>query len=250
MARHSKWANIKHRKSAVDAKRGKIFTRLSKLITVAAQQGGGDIEMNASLRAAVQKAKEANLPADNIERAIKKGTGELKDGQRMQEISYEGYGPGGVAMIIRCLTDNTNRSYANVRNIMTKNDSSLGVSGCVSWMFQQRGVIESNATVPHQEAFELLLIDAGAEDIIWEEGGIRVLTSVESFERCLKVFDNLPVQKSELSLLPQEEKMIDDVQTAEKISKMIEQLEEEEDVDEVFTNASFSDEVLKTFEGV
>lgn len=250
MARHSKWANIKHRKSAVDAKKGKIFTRLSKLITVAAQQGGGDMEMNPSLRVAVQKAKAANLPADNIERAIKKGTGELKDGQRMEEMTYEGYGPGGVALLIRCLTENTNRSFANVREIMKKNGGNLGAGGCVSWMFKRRGVIESIAGISDRDDFELQLIDAGAEEIDWEEGVVRVVCPVESFEQCLKVFNNLPVQKSEISLIAEEEKIISDVQTAEDFSKLVELLEEDEDVDEVFTNASFSDEVLKTLESV
>src|SRR5690606_8946025 len=178
MARHSKWANIKHRKSAVDAKKGKVFTRLSKLITVAAQQGGGDMEMNPSLRVAVQKAKAANLPADNIERAIKKGTGELKDGQRMEEMTYEGYGPGGVALIIRCLTENTNRSFANVREIMKKNGGNLGAGGCVSWMFKRRGVIESTANISNRDDFELQLIDAGAEEIEWEEGLVHVICPV------------------------------------------------------------------------
>jgi YebC/PmpR family DNA-binding regulatory protein len=250
MARHSKWANIKHRKGASDAKRGKIFTRLSRLITVAAQQGGGDMEMNAALRVAVQKAKAANLPADNIERAIKKGTGALKDGQRMEEMMYEGYGPGGVALIIRCLTDNTNRSYANLRNIMTKNDCSLGASGCVSWMFKRRGVIDGVGDAFKKDDLELRLIDAGAEDIFWDEDQVRVISPVESFEQCLKVFDTMVVQKSEISLLPEEEKLIDDVQIAKDITLLIDLLEQDDDVDEVFTNASFSEEVLKTLQDV
>lgn len=250
MARHSKWANIKHRKGAADAKRGKIFTRLSKLITVAAQQGGGEMETNATLRAAVQKARDENLPADNIARAIKKGTGELKDGQRMEEITYEGYGPGGVALMIRCLTDNTNRSYKNVREVMTKNEGSLGTSGCVSWMFNRRGVIESSGPFANKEELELKLIDAGVEDISWEGEEVRVLAPVENFEQCLKAFNNLPVQKSEITLIPTEEKIIDDVQTSEKIYDLISLLEEDEDVDEVFVNASFPEEMFKRGEDV
>lgn len=138
MAGHSKWANIKHRKAASDAKKGKVFTKMAKVITVAAQQGGGDMEMNPSLRVAVQKAKSAGVPNDNIDRAIKKGTGELQ-ADRLEEMVYEGYGPGGAALLIRCLTDNTNRSYRNLRDIMKKNGGSVGTSGCVAWMFERKG---------------------------------------------------------------------------------------------------------------
>lgn len=249
MARHSKWANIKHRKSAVDAKKGKIFTRLAKLITVAAQRGG-DPEMNASLRMAIQKARAANVPADNIERALKKGTGELKDGQRMQEMSYEGFGPGGAALFIHCLTDNTNRSFANLRNIMTKKGGVLGASGCVTWMFRRIGVIEARISPPVvREDFELQLIDAGVEDIEWDDGIVRVFCGPEFFEQVLKVFNNADVQKSEITFIPQEKKVLGDIGSAQDLLGLIDALEEDEDVDEVFTNAEFSDEVLKTLSG-
>lgn len=245
MARHSKWANIKHRKSAVDAKKGKIFTRLAKLITVAAQRGG-DPEMNATLRMAIQKARAANVPADNIDRALKKGTGELKDGQRMEEMTYEGFGPGGAALYIHCLTDNTNRSFANLRNIMTKNEGSLGASGCVAWMFRRVGVVEVRATSLVGEDSELRLIEAGAEDIEQEDGLIRVFCSPESFEQVSKVFNSDDVQKSEITFLPQEKKVLSDLPSAQALLKLIDALEVDDDVDEVFTNVEFSDEVLKT----
>ena len=245
MAGHSKWANIKHKKAAADAKRGKVFTKMSKLITVAAQQGGGDPDMNPSLRMAIQKAKGVGVPNDNIDRAIKKGTGELK-GDRLEEVVYEGYGPDGVAFLITCLTDNTNRSLTNIRTILTKNGGSLGSSGCVAWMFERKGVIEASPKGRDREELELELIEAGAEDLQWEEDVVTVVCSPEAFEQCEKVFHSENVQKSDLSLLPQEEKLIEDVQNAEKILKLVELLEDDDDVDEVFTNADFPDELLKT----
>jgi len=243
MSGHSKWANIKHKKAAADSKKGKVFTKMAKVITVAAQQGGGDPDMNASLRVAIQKAKAAGVPNDNIDRAVKKGTGELK-GDRLEEVTYEGYGPEGVALLIRCLTDNTNRSYTNVRTIMTKNGGNLGSSGCVAWMFQRKGLIESGAFSGDREELELQLIDAGAADIAWEEDRVEVTTSPEAFEQCLKVFHKLPVQRSEITLVAGEEKKVGDVQTGQKIARLIELLEDDDDVDEVFTNAGFSDDVL------
>ncbi|MDP2691361.1 MAG: YebC/PmpR family DNA-binding transcriptional regulator [bacterium] len=245
MSGHSKWANIKHKKAAADSKKGKVFTRMAKLITVAAQQGGGDPDTNPTLRVAIQKAKSAGVPNDNIERAVKKGTGELK-GDRLEEVIYEGYGPEGVAILILALTDNTNRSLTNVRTIMTKNHGNLGGSGCVAWMFERKGIIEADKVTIDHDAFELELIDAGADDVFWEGAAVRVQTSPEAFEQCLKVFNNLPVQKSEISLVPQEEKEVNDVQKGKEIVHLIELLEDDEDVDEVFTNASFSESVLKS----
>lgn len=249
MSGHSKWANIKHKKAAADSKKGKVFTKMAKVITVAAQQGGGDPDMNSSLRLAIQKAKAVGVPNDNIDRAVKKGTGELK-GDCLEEVVYEGYGPDGVALLIRCLTDNTNRTYTNVRTIMTKNGGSLGSSGCVAWMFERKGVIVADQVNRDHEAFELELIDVGVEDLHWEGNFLQVLTSPEAFEQCLKVFNTTPVQKAEISLIAQEEKNIDDVQMAKKILKLIQLFEDDDDVDEVFTNANFSDDVLRTMEDV
>lgn len=247
MAGHSKWANIKHKKAAADAKKGKMFTKMAKIITVAAQQGGGDPEMNASLRLAIQKAKSAGVPNDNIDRAVKKGTGELK-GLQLEEITYEGYGPEGVAFLVRCLTDNTNRSFTNVRTIMTKNGGSLGSNGCVAWMFARKGYIEAEWNGDHDE-LELQLIDNGAEDISWEGNIVSVECDPDAFEQCLKVFDNSNVQKSEITLLPSETKDVENVQTAEKILHLIELLEDDDDVDEVFTNTDFPQSVLDELEG-
>lgn len=168
MSGHSKWANIKHKKAATDAKKGKVFTKMAKVITVAAQQGGGDPEMNASLRLAIQKAKAAGVPAVNIERAVKKGTGELK-GDQLEEITHEGYGPDGIAILVRCLTDNTQRTYSHIRTIMTKNAGSIGSSGCVSYLFQRKGLIDADVGGANHDELELSLIDAGAESVDWFE---------------------------------------------------------------------------------
>ena len=244
MAGHSKWANIKHKKAAADSRRGKVFTKMAKLITVAAQQGGGDIEMNPSLRMAIAKAKAAGVPSDNIERAVKKGTGELK-GDRLEEVIYEGYGPDGVALLVRCLTDNTNRSLSNVRDILNKKGGSLGGSGCVAWMFERKGVFEVCGVQVDKEPFELELIDAGGEEIDWEGHDVRVICPPECFEQVQKVFDGLDVQKAEICLVSLEEKEIDDVEKAEKILGILEKLEDDDDVDEVSSNASFSVGVLE-----
>jgi len=249
MSGHSKWANIKHKKAAADSKRGKVFTKMAKLITVAAQQGGGDTEMNPSLRMAVQKAKSAGVPADNIGRAIKKGTGELK-GDRLEELIYEGYGPEGVAILMKVLTDNTNRSLSNVRTIMTKNGGNLGSSGCVAYLFERKGIIEADKVEVNHDELELSLIDAGAEDISWEGNFIHVETTPETFEQCSQVFDNIAVQKSEIGLVAKENREIEDVQKARQIIKLIDLLEDDEDVDEVFTNADFPDEVLEKIDSV
>jgi len=244
MSGHSKWSSIKHKKAAIDSKRGKVFTKMAKIITVAAQQGGGDVDMNSSLRMAVQKAKSVGVPAANIDRAIKKGTGELK-GDRLEEVIYEGYGPEGVAILIRCLTDNTNRSYTNMRTIMTKNGGNLGSTGCVSYLFARKGAIEADKVKVDHEELELGLIDAGAEDISWEDDFVYVETAPETFEQCLKVFDNIPVQKSDITLVATKKKEVDGLTAAQKIVKLIELIEDDDDVDEVFTNADFPAKVLE-----
>lgn len=244
MAGHSKWANIKHKKAAADSKRGKVFTKMAKLITVAAQQGGGDVDMNASLRTAVQKAKAAGVPNANIDRAIKKGTGNT-GGEQMVEMTYEGYGHAGVAIMIKSLTDNNKRTYSSVRDIMNKNGGSLGGSGCVSYLFERKGIIEvENISGDHDE-FELKVIDAGAEDIQWNEDQVRILTSPEGFEQVEKVLHSNDVQKAEISFVASDEIEISDVENSQKLLALIEKIEEDDDVDEVFTNASFSEEVLK-----
>lgn len=239
MSKHNKWSKVKHKKGASDAEKGKLFTKLARLIAMAAQQGGGGMETNASLRAAVAKAKSYSMPTDNIERAIKKGTGEGKDGVKMQSLSYEAFGPGGVALLIHCITDNTNRAVANIRMILGKHRGHLGNSGSVSWMFLRKGIISADRiTDPHDE-LELKLIDAGAEDVEWEGDRIHVLTPPESFEQVLKVFNKGIVQKSEISLIPAQEKELTNPTEIDQLETILNLLQDEEDVDEVFTNAKY-----------
>lgn len=240
MSKHNKWSKVKHKKGASDAEKGKLFTKLARLIAMAAQQGGGDMEKNAGLRAAIVKAKSYSMPADNIQRAIKKGTGASKEGITMQSLAYEAFGPGGVAVLIHCITDNTNRAVANIRTILTKHGGHLGNSGSVSWMFHHKGIISAGPiTDPHDE-LELSLIDSGAEDVEWEGDAIHVLTPPESFEQCLKLFNNAVVQKSEISLIPDQEKDLTDPKEISQLETIINLLQDEDDVDEVFTNALFS----------
>ncbi|RUM88407.1 MAG: YebC/PmpR family DNA-binding transcriptional regulator, partial [Thermovibrio sp.] len=176
MAGHSKWANIRHKKAAQDAKRGKIFTKLAREITVAAREGGGDPEKNPRLRAAIEKARKFNMPKENIERAIKRGTGEIA-GESYEEVTYEGYGPGGVAIIVKCLTDNRNRTAAEVRHAFSKHGGNLGTSGCVSWMFERKGVISIPAENYDEDTVMMAAIEAGAEDVVREDNKFIVYTN-------------------------------------------------------------------------
>lgn len=250
MSGHSKWHSIKHKKGAADAKRGKIFTRHAKLITIAAQQGGGDPEMNPSLRLAIDKAKAENMPNDNIARAIKRGTGELKDGAVITEVSYEGYGPNGIAILITCLTDNKNRTVSNLRSILSKNGGSMGESGCVGWMFHKKGVLTIDLKGKNQEEIELIAIDAGAEDVSIEDGVLEVTTKPDDFDKVKKQLETNGIQflNAEQALIPENYITIENEEEATKIVKLIELLEEDEDTDEVFSNFDISAEILAKME--
>lgn len=237
MAGHSKWANIQHRKGRQDAKRGKIFTKLIKEITVAARIGGGEINFNPRLRAAVAAAKEQNMPADNISRAIKKGTGEL-EGVNYEEIRYEGYGINGAAIIVDCLTDNKQRAVAEVRHAFSKNGGNLGTDGCVSFLFNHLGSIffppSSNQEIIFEKAIEL-----GAEDIINnEDGSIEVLTKPSNFLFVKEGFDNasLNYEFSEITMKPESEVELSGVD-GEKMQKILDALEDLDDVQEVYSNS-------------
>ena len=192
MSGHSKWSSIKHKKAATDAKRGKIFTRLIKEITVAARMGGGDIEANPRLRSAVQAAKADNMPKDNIERAIKKGTGEL-EGVNYEEIIYEGYGPGGAAVLVESLTDNKNRTVADIRSIFGKNGGNLGENGCVAWMFDKKGYIAIERSAVDEDALMEAALEAGAEDIREDDSNYEVITEPGEFQTiCPAPLDPVP----------------------------------------------------------
>lgn len=247
MAGHSKWKQIKHKKGAADSKRGKVFTQHAKMITVAAQKGGGDPEMNPSLRAAIDRAKEDNLPNANIERAIKKGTGELKEGNALAEVSYEGYGPGGTALYVETVTDNRNRTVSNIRSIFTKAGGNLGESGCVAWMFQKRGVIQVDFAGKNPGDAEMMLIDAGAEDLTLEEDCAEVITPYESLMAVKGSLEKMgfKIQSAEILFLPKEKVTLEDEALAEKVLKLIDALEEDEDVVQVASNVDIPDSLLE-----
>ena len=243
MAGHSKWANIKHRKAAVDAKRGKIYTKLAREITVAAREGGGDPEFNPRLRAAIDKARKFNMPKENIERAIKRGTGEI-EGSSYEEVTYEGYGPGGVAIIVKCLTDNRNRAASEVRHAFSKHGGNLGTSGCVSWMFERKGVI----TIPgnaDEEELMMAAIDAGAEDIKQEDGEFVVYTEPSNLENVKESLEKsgIKVEEAKLDLIPQNTVRVEG-ETALKVLKLLDMLEDLDDVQEVFSNFDMPEEVM------
>jgi len=242
MAGHSKWSNIKRRKYAQDAKRGKIFMRHARYIYVAAKEGGGDPEMNPSLRLAIDKAKADNMPNDNIERAIKKATGTL-EGSNFEEVTYEGYGPGGVAVIVHSLTDNRNRTAAEVRHAFNKNDGNLGESGSVSFMFDRKGyiVIINEDGVIDEDEVTLAAIEASAEDIIVEEDAYEILTAPEAFQDVRKhLEEDYTLEEAEVTLIPKSYSKIDK-ENEEKMLQLLDMLEENEDVQDVHHNLEFSE---------
>ncbi len=246
MAGHSKWAQIKHKKAIVDARRGKLFSKLAKEISVAARLGGGDPSMNPRLRTAIEKAKEANMPQDNIKRAIQKGTGELP-GAAYEEAMYEGYGPGGVAMLIEVLTDNKNRTVSEIRHLMSKHGGSLGEAGCVSWIFEKKGYILVNKSTIDEETLMDLIIEAGAEDMKNDpkEENYEIITASEDLQQ---VRDRLKekgvkIEVAEITMLPKSYVSLEG-ETAEKMLKLMEVLEDHDDVQNVYANFDLPDEVM------
>ena len=246
MSGHSKWSSIKHKKAATDARRGKIFTKLIKEITVAARMGGGDIEANSRLRTAVQAAKNENMPKDNIERAIKKGTGEL-EGVNYEESIYEGYGPGGAAVLIESLTDNKNRTVADIRHIFSKAGGNMGESGCVAWMFDKKGYIAVENKAVDEEALMEAALDAGAEDIREDESNFEVITALKDFEAVKTAIDAaaIPYIVAEVTMLPQSTTFLKGTE-AEQMVKLMEALEDCDDVQKVYTNADIPDEIVNS----
>jgi YebC/PmpR family DNA-binding regulatory protein len=244
MAGHSKWANIQHRKKAQDAKRGKVFTRMIREITVASRMGGSDPESNPRLRLAMDKALAANMPKDTIERAIKRGAGEL-DGVEYEEIRYEGYGPGGMAVIVDCMTDNRNRAVAEVRHVFSKCGGNLGTSGSVAFQFDERGVIGFSPDSDEDRIMEVAL-EAGAEDVISsEDGSVEVLTvpaDFESVKQAMLAADLIP-ENAEVTLRAQSSAALEG-EDAHKALKLLDLLEELDDTQNVYSNAEFSDDVL------
>ena len=244
MSGHSKWSSIKHKKAATDAKRGKIFTRLIKEITVAARMGGGDIEANPRLRSAVQAAKADNMPKDNIERAIKKGTGEL-EGINYEEIIYEGYGPGGAAVLVESLTDNKNRTVADIRSIFGKNGGNLGENGCVAWMFDKKGYIAIERSAVEEDALMEAALEAGAEDIREDDSNYEVITEPGDFEAIKEAIDkvSIPYIDAEVTMLPQNTTDLAGKE-AEQMMRLMESLEDCDDVQKVYTNADIPEDMV------
>lgn len=244
MSGHSKWATTKRKKAAIDSKRGKAFTKIIKEITIAAREGGGDPNGNPRLRLAIDNAKAVNMPADNIERAIKKATGEL-EGATYVELTYEGYGPAGVAVIVEVATDNKNRTVAEVRHIFSKNGGSMGEGGSVAWMFEKKGVI----TLPKQGKTEddlmEIVLDAGADDLQTEEDFFIIQTSIESFEKVRKALADQKLSVENASLQWIAKNLITVAgENAEKVIKLIESMEDCDDVQNVFTNADIDDSAI------
>ncbi len=244
MSGHNKWASIKHKKGANDAKRGKIFTKLIKEITVAARMGGGDLNGNPRLRAAVMAARAENMPKDNIERGIKKGTGEL-DGVSYEESLYEGYGPGGAAVLVESLSDNKNRSVAEIRHIFSKNGGSLGTNGCVAWMFKKKGYIAIERQAVDEEKLMEKALEAGAEDVREDETTFEVITAPEDFEAVKAAIDELkaPYISSEVTMLPQNTTGLAGKE-ADQMVRLMDMLEDCDDVQKVYTNADIPDELV------
>lgn len=245
MSGHSKWASIKHKKGAADAKRGRIFTKLMREIAVAAKQGGGDPNSNPRLRTIIQKAREANMPADNVERAVKKGTGEL-EGVNYEEVLYEGYGPAGVAILVQCLTDNKNRTASEIRNIFGKGHGSMAGAGSVAWIFEKKGlVVVPKGKVTEDQLMEVAL-NAGADDLDQTDNKFEITTSPHNLAAVKEALEKakIPLESAEITMIPKNQApvSVDDVRA---VLKLIESLDEHDDVQNVYANCDIPDEVMK-----
>ncbi|MCA9772801.1 MAG: YebC/PmpR family DNA-binding transcriptional regulator [Myxococcales bacterium] len=245
MSGHSKWSTIKHKKGAADARRGKLFSRLSKEVSIAARMGGGDPNFNSRLRTAIAAAKAANMPADNISRAVKKGTGEI-EGAAYEETTYEGYAPGGVAVFVEITTDNRNRTASDVRHIFAKNHGNLGQDGCVAWIFEKKGqIIFEKGSVSEERLMEAA-IEAGADDVVDGDEGWEVLTPPDSFHEVLETLQGAGLEpaRAELTRIPQNSVSVNEKEAAQ-VLRLMEALEEHDDVQQVYANFDISDEVMQ-----
>lgn len=249
MAGHSKWANVKHRKARVDAQKGKIYTKLAREIMIAAKEGGADPEANFRLRLAVQKARDANLPGDNIARAIQKGAGE-QGAIDLEQLNYEGYGPGGVAVLLEIMTDNRNRTAAEIRSIFSRRGGNMGESGCVAWMFKRMGslsVDKQKNSIPEDELM-LLALENGAEDFKDESNSYLILTAPEDFEQVKGQMEKYGVifAEAEVTMVPQNTVPVTDPEEAKKLLGLLEALEDQDDVQNVHANFDIPEEILQS----
>ncbi|MEA3489484.1 MAG: YebC/PmpR family DNA-binding transcriptional regulator [Candidatus Omnitrophota bacterium] len=249
MSGHSKWASIKHKKGALDAKRGKLFTKLIREITVAAREGGGNTEANPRLRLAIQKARDANMPADNIERGIKKGTGEL-EGVTFESVSFEGYAPGGVAVIVEGLTDNKNRTTSEVRSIFSKRGGNMAGAGSVAFQFEKKGVFMVGKENAGEDELLTIALDAGAEDLTFDEDFFQITCAPQDFDRVRTGLNEkgVKIESGELSMVPNNTIKVEDIETAKKILALVEELEDHDDIQNVYSNFDIPDEILKQIE--
>jgi len=248
MSGHSKWSSIKHQKGVTDARRGQLFTKLTREIIIATREGGSNPDANFRLRLAVQKARDSNMPQDNIERAIKRGSGDL-EGATLVDVILEGYGPGGTAILVKALTDNRNRTIQEVRNIFSRLGASLGESGCVAWLFESKGVITIKTSNLDADELALLAIDAGAEDVKIESDFVEVYTVPEELEtvRAALKQQNLELDNTELSMVPKTMVQLEE-RAALQTLKMLDRLEEIDEVQNVYSNADFPDAVLEKYQ--
>ncbi|MCR4420157.1 MAG: YebC/PmpR family DNA-binding transcriptional regulator [Clostridia bacterium] len=253
MSGHSKWANIKHRKARVDAQKGKLFTRLGRELIVAARLGGGDPEANPRLKLAIQRAREANMPMENIQRAIQKGTGEIA-GETYEEVVYEGYGPGGVAIMLSLATDNRNRTASEIRHLFSRYGGNLGESGCVAWMFESRGLITVELEDVSQTADDIMLwaIEAGAEDVNLreEDNFIEIVTEPGQLEQVRKALEGrrVAVASAEVTMLPKTTVSISDPELARRVLRLVDVLEDHDDVQAVYANFDIPASLMRELE--
>jgi len=245
---HSKWSSIKHKKGAADAKRGQLFSKLSRAIIVAAREGGPDPEGNAALATAIQKARDNSMPKDNIERAIARGSGASGDGQAYEQVTYEGYGPNGVAVLVEALTDNRNRTSSEVRHVFAKNDGNLGTSGSVAWLFERRGVVLVDADTADEDEVMLAAADGGADDVGREESSLEITSAPEALASVRSALEEagIAVESAELTMLPKTTVAIDDESAAKKLLRLVDALEELDDVQDVYANFDIPERVLET----
>jgi YebC/PmpR family DNA-binding regulatory protein len=248
MSGHSKWSTIKHKKGVTDARRGKLFTRLAREIAIAARAGGGNPDVNFSLRLAVDKAKSANMPKDNIERAIKRGTGELK-GAELFEVMYEGYAPHGVALLVQALTDNKNRAVADIRRILTRQGGTMADAGAVAWQFDRKGYIAIAPDGVDEDTVFEIAVDAGAEDVVFGDDLTEVYAELESFQAVRQALEDAGIhfETAELSMIPKATMQLGEKETLQ-VMGIIDALEELDDVQQVYSNLDISDEVMTKYE--
>jgi YebC/PmpR family DNA-binding regulatory protein len=246
MSGHSKWSSIKHKKGAQDAKRGQLFSKLSRAIIVAAREGGADPDANATLAAAIQKARDNSMPKDNIERAIARGAGAAGEGDAYETVTYEGYGPNGVAVLVEALTDNRNRTAADVRHVFAKHDGNLGASGVVAWLFERKGVVLVADTVDEDEVM-LIAADAGADDVRHEGTSYEVTCSPDELTTVRAALEGtgIEVEAAELTMLPKTTVQIEDEAAARKLLRLMDALEENDDVQDVYANFDIPEGILE-----